>query len=150
MPTNLDFGGKYDDAEWHYAGDFPEDVPITNGFSHIGFYLTWAAERELVSDFFREESAAALQQVGSREKSPIYLLEIWDGKLTDDMLSEEGNAYSQAYYQLDDLAQGYFVDYNSVFPDSGAGPYHVKPSWDNYDRIKPVLDRRFEEWRAGR
>ncbi|WP_262497415.1 DUF7832 domain-containing protein [Pedobacter caeni] len=27
---------KYDDASWHYGGDFPKDLPQINGATHIG------------------------------------------------------------------------------------------------------------------
>ena len=27
---------KYDDASWHYGGDFPDDLPEENGATHIG------------------------------------------------------------------------------------------------------------------
>ena len=27
---------KYDDASWHYNGDFPTDLPVEAGATHIG------------------------------------------------------------------------------------------------------------------
>ncbi|WP_265102660.1 hypothetical protein [Acinetobacter sp. 'aerobic (ED)'] len=32
---------KYDDASWHYGGDFPADLPQEAGATHIGMFLTW-------------------------------------------------------------------------------------------------------------
>src|SRR5688572_23363485 len=33
---------KYDDADWHYGGDFPEDVPEQAGATHMGMFVAWA------------------------------------------------------------------------------------------------------------
>lgn len=41
---------KYDDAAWHYNGDFPKDLPKENGATHIGMLLTWCIEMELVAE----------------------------------------------------------------------------------------------------
>lgn len=137
---NLDTGAKkYDDAEWHYDGDFPRWTPIRNAFSHIGFYLTWAVENNLISDFVKTESRKVVDATLERQSSPIALLEFWDGKLVSDMLTEDGNAFSAFYYE-----NSYFSDYLSEFSDRKS--YKVNPSWKNYDQIKPVIDRRYKEW----
>jgi len=33
---------KYDDASWHYGGDFPDDLPDEAGATHTGMFLAWA------------------------------------------------------------------------------------------------------------
>lgn len=138
--------GKYDDAEWHYGGDFPGDVPNSYGFTHIGFYLTWAAERGLISDFIREETGEVVETVLARRESPIHLLEVWDGKLVEDMLDDDGNAFSQEYYRMEPTPGVYIVDYVRAFGENAV--YQVAPTWENYDTIKPLIEKRFDEWRA--
>ena len=133
---------KYDDAEWHYDGDFPEDVPIDNAYSHIGFYLTWAAENDLISELVKTQSPPLVLATRLRLVSPIELLKFWDDKLISDMLTEEGIAFTDFYYE--DSEDGYLPDYMAEFADYRA--YEVKPNWKNYDRIKPVIDRRYQEW----
>jgi hypothetical protein len=32
---------KYDDASWHYGGDFPADLPREAGSTHIAMFLAW-------------------------------------------------------------------------------------------------------------
>lgn len=137
---------KYDDAEWHYGGDFPEDAPISYGFTHIGFFLTWIVDSGLESEFIQTEAPSELAATKSRSVSPIALLEYWDGKLVDDMLSDEGNAFAASYYDMSKAEAGYFADYSEAFSEAGA--YEVAPSWENYDRIKPVIDRRYRQWKA--
>ncbi|MGN6118448.1 MAG: DUF7832 domain-containing protein, partial [Rhodanobacter sp.] len=33
---------KYDDASWHYGGDFPKDLPDEAGATHTGMFVAWA------------------------------------------------------------------------------------------------------------
>ncbi len=138
----------YDKAKWHYDGDFPADLPPRQGFVHTGLYLAWLAERGLISDWLLSEGANEVAATIERIESPIFLYERWDGCLIDDMLSDEGNAFSQAYFAF---ATGEFLkDYNETFSDCGPSPYHAPPTWESYDRLKPVLDRRLREWRASK
>jgi hypothetical protein len=37
---------KYDDASWHYGGDYPEDLPNENVATHIGMFLQWCIEND--------------------------------------------------------------------------------------------------------
>jgi hypothetical protein len=32
---------KYDDALWHYEGDYPKKLPNENAAIHIGMFITW-------------------------------------------------------------------------------------------------------------
>jgi len=31
---------KYDDASWHYGGEYPENISEENASTHIGMFLT--------------------------------------------------------------------------------------------------------------
>ena len=33
---------KYDDAYWHYRGEFPTELPASAGATHIGMFVAWA------------------------------------------------------------------------------------------------------------
>ena len=52
---------KYDDASWHYGGDFPDDLPEENGATHIGMFLNWCIDNDLISEFQIEESGEDVQ-----------------------------------------------------------------------------------------
>jgi hypothetical protein len=41
---------KYDDASWHYGGDYPKNLPNENTAFHIGMFITWYIENDLMSD----------------------------------------------------------------------------------------------------
>jgi hypothetical protein len=69
-----------------------------------------------------------------------------DVQLTDEDLSDEGNAFAVAYF---DFQNGKFLaDYESSLGAGLPGLYHVPDTWQSYDVIKPVLDRRFAEWKG--
>jgi hypothetical protein len=47
-----------------------------------------------------------------------------------------------------DFEHGSYVkDYDRVLAKGLPSLYHVADRWDNFDKLRPVLDKRFEEWR---
>lgn len=132
---------SYDKAKWHYGGDeFPSSLDDIHGFTHTGFYLTWLAENNLISDFIRQDFTSELSETLDRKKGPVHLYEMMDGCLIGDMLTNEGNRFSQSYYE-----RSYFGDYAKLFNEV-TDIYFVTPSWENYERIVPVIQRRYEKW----
>ena len=49
---------KYDDASWHYSGDFPKDLPNEAGSTHIAMYAAWSALNGLASEYHTDECGA--------------------------------------------------------------------------------------------
>lgn len=141
-------GTIWDKAEYHYDGDWPEGLPQEQAYVHAGLFLGWLVERDLVSDFFREESEEAIAQFRARSLTGPQLYESWDGALTDDMLSDEGNAFAADYFDISDGA--YVTEYEQLLADGLESIYHVADTWENYDRLRAHLDRRFADWRADR
>jgi hypothetical protein len=137
---------NYDDASWHYGGDFPRDLPQETEATHIGMFLAWA----LLSGWGGEIHAPeALQKLRSRSVTPgAFFMSECDGKLTAEDLNDEGNAFAFEYYPPE---TGQFVtDYDAALGGALPDLYHVADSWVNFDKIKLVLDRRFQEWKEAR
>jgi len=140
---------KYDDASWHSGGDFPSELPPEAGATHVGMFLAWALLRGLGGRLVLENSAAAVQGLRSRSVVPgAFFMNECDGKLTDEDLNEQGNAFASQYY-VSETGQ-YFADYEATLGGILPTLYHVVDSWDNFDKVAPVLDRRFAEWRDRR
>jgi len=136
----------YDRADWHYGGDYPAGLPAENGGTHIGMFLAWAIQRGLEGDFHREESSAAVAAVRARKMTGReFLFSQCDEKFWEEDLSEEGNAFATAYYENDN---GYMADYGATLLDDLPSLYHVADTWETFDRLAPVLDRRYAEWKA--
>jgi len=132
-----------DRADWHYGGDFPNDLPIENGATHIGMYLTWIIKNNLQSEFIDEEMPEAINDLRKRKiSSRDFLLDYCDEKFTEEELSEEGLAFTEDYYSED-----FISDYEAILADGLASIYYVENSWENYDKIAPAISKRFNEWK---
>lgn len=56
-----------------------------------------------------------------------------------------GNAFSQAYF---DFEKGRFLaDYELTLASDFATLYHVPNTWENYEKLRRVLDQRLRAWR---
>ena len=136
---------KYDDAETCFL-NFETDLENEAGGTHTGMYLAWAAFKGLLGEAFDEATLAPLR---ARETTGCQLyFDQCDGKLTDEDFNERGNAFTASYYEA-----SFVADYQRVFadqmPNGGESTddfCSVPDTWENYDRLAPVLDQRFAQW----
>ena len=106
---------KYDDASWHFEGDFPEQSPEEYGATHIALFLRWCFAKGWIGDLHKAEEPDDTKRMVAGELSATeYFLKYCDGKLTNEDLNEEGNAFAARYYGDDGL---YLADYASNFGD---------------------------------
>ena len=142
---------KYDDAEYCFL-NFETDLDNNAASTHIGMFLGWCVLRGLGRDAPSDEHwTREVARLKRREITGGELLtHQCDCKLTDGDLSDEGNAFAQAYYEAQ-----FVKDYEAVLRDQMPGTGHdtddfcsVPDTWQNFDRLAPVLDRRFAEWKA--
>ena len=150
---------KYDDASWHYEGAYPEDLQTENAATHIGMFLAWCIDNNLISDFQIEEAGDDVKRVKDRSITGAqFLIQNCDEKFTDEDLSDLGNEFTNEYYENDTefgkQYSSYIQDYSEVFQKKAEAEkldypslYHVEDSWENYSLIKPIIDKRFMEWR---
>jgi hypothetical protein len=137
----------YDRADWHYGGNYPSDLPPENGGTHIGMFLAWAAGAGLIGELHVQESADELRKLREREITGCqFLFTVCDEKFWEEDLNAEGNAFAQDYYASDE----YFDDYSKILGDRCETLYHVEDSWENFDRLRPLLDQRLDNWRKRR
>ena len=72
-------------------------------------------------------------------------MERCDGKFIEDDVNDEGNSFAQAYF---DFQNGqYLADYQATLAQDVSNLYYVTDDWENFDRLKPILDKRFAEWK---
>lgn len=145
----------YDRADWHSgAQKYPEDLPPEAAGTHIGMFLAWAILRERVGDGHREHSTAPLLAVRQRRMTGRdFFFLACDGKLWPEDLNDEGNAFARVYYQDgQDMIRpdGYLGDYERLLGGDLPDLYRVADTWENFDLLAPVIDRRFEEWQKRR
>lgn len=140
---------KYDDASWHNGAEFPAGMAPEAAATHAGIFLAWALLAGLGGEYHVVDSAEELELLLARKWTPgRYFLAVCDGRLTDEDLNEEGNAFAQAYYHQDGTS--FISDYREFLAKGLPSEYHVADSWANLDKLQPVLDRRLANWRRGR
>ena len=145
---------RYDDASWHYGGDFPPDLPSSAGSTHIAMFVAWAVLHGLASNHRLAERGRDLARLRARTEGPVaWFQAACDEQFTNDALSEQGNAFARTYYGSDGAlntgAGGFLDDYARCLPDLPT-LYHAPADWSTYDRVAPVLSRRLRIWRRSR
>ena len=137
--------GSIDRADWHYGNDFPENLPEENSGTHIGMYLNWIIDSNLISEFHRRESKTGIEKVKSGKiTGRDFLFEYCDGKLWKEELNKIGFEFTESYY----TSNQYFEDYAKVLPKELGNIFQVDDNRKNYELLKPILDKRFEKWKT--
>ena len=67
-----------------------------------------------------------------------------DEKFFDQLLTPEGQEFTKSYYETN----GYANDYDMVLGGDLPTLYHVANTWENFDKLVPILDDRLAAWRA--
>jgi hypothetical protein len=136
----------YDKAKWHYGGDFPEDLEAFQGYIHTGLFLGWMIDNGLVSEQFKTDLSAEIDRFKQqRLTGPQLFQKCCGGVLMLDDLSATGNRFAMAYFEFN--TGQYLKDYEITLGKGLPTIYHVADNWENYNKLKHVIDSRFEEWR---
>jgi hypothetical protein len=139
-----------DRADWHYGaagGGYPKELPPQNGGTHIGMYLAWVVQRGLGSATLNKYARESLPLLRERKITGRQLLfSELDEKFSLSLLTKVGKDFTRVYY---DETECYVVDYASTLGEGLPTIYHVEDSWQNYDRLAPVMDERFSRWQQG-
>jgi hypothetical protein len=135
----------FDKAKWHFEGDFPSDLSTDQAFVHTGMFVGWIIDAELYNEDFADDFENEIRRFKSRKLTGPGVYRSADGVFAEDMLSKEGLAFAQAYFDFD--KGRYLEDYEKMLVAGLPSMYHVQDSWDNYDRLKPQIDKRFAAWK---
>ena len=131
---------KYDDPSWHFSDDHADEAAYT----HIAFFYVWAVSQDLAKEPDTYETPKNRQRLAERAIKPReYYLWIEGDKLTHHDLNDFGNAFAESYF-----SPAYFEDYAKVFGfTANSGDFYtVGDTWENFDRLADVLDKRFLDW----
>lgn len=136
----------YDRIDWHSGNNFPKELLPENGGTHIGMFIAWAIDNNLIGLLHRENSKSSIQKVKNRELTGTqFLIKECDSKFWNEDLNEEGNKFANFYYANKDGYGQYVDDYSIVF-NNYETLYHVEDNWKNYNKIEPIITRRYKEW----
>lgn len=138
----------FDSADTHFI-DFQTDLPKQAAYTHIGMYAAWLALRGMGSADLNDY----LYHLRARRMScGEFVSEACDGKFGSLDVNEEGLAFSEYYY-----AAHFYADYEQLFKTEFGRSGHpvddfcrIPDTWHNFDRLAPVLNRRWMDWKAER
>ncbi|MEX1224100.1 MAG: hypothetical protein WEA31_06080 [Pirellulales bacterium] len=129
---------KYFDVTWANS-----EAEMNDQARMFGMLIAWAIENKLVADEpdFDEEREVEYRVMNRTVDSGLFFADICydfcDGKICDQDFNDVGNRFMKQYIELD-IGQ-FRRDYDSSVAN------HLAPdsdSWDNYQLLVPVLDRR--------
>ncbi|MFT5823485.1 MAG: hypothetical protein ACI8ZM_004747 [Crocinitomix sp.] len=141
-----------DRIDWHSGGDFPDHLPAENGGTHIGFYLSWILNNDLQGELHRdsEDSKNRVIKVLNRVYSGRdFLISDCDEKFWFEDLNERGKSFTEHYYQ-DERIPNYLNDYSEIFESDAKSIYELEDSWENYEKVKSLIDNRYVNWLASK
>jgi hypothetical protein len=109
-------------------------------------YLAWIIHRDLGSAVLRKYTRDSLPLLRERKITGRKLLftEL-DERFLGSLLTKVGKDFTRDYYETN----CYIDDYEAVLGGGLPTLYHVEDSWDNYDKLAPIIDHRFSRWQQG-
>lgn len=150
---------KYDDASWHYEGEFPQNLLKQRAATHIGMFLAWCIINQLIATNLEDQAAQEINLVKKGIWTGAeFLMKILDEKLTEEDLNTVGNQFAKDYYEEEGtFAQQYGTymdDYVDVFEQLSENNgieydtiYHIEDSWDHFYELEPVMNERWQQWK---
>ncbi len=134
----------YDKGKYHLETVDNYGLPESHAYHHTLYFFRWLIENDLMSDEFRFETQS-FELRGVTNDAVLQTYEWWDCCLVDDMLSDEGNALAQHYF---DFEKGqYLSDYMGLLQGDLPSEFHIELTEENYQKLKQIIDRRFAKWK---
>jgi len=142
---------SYDRADFDYSSE-REPLPKGHAATHIGMFLAWAVHNGLENEWHQQHSPALLEKLRKREITGRQFFEGACGdRFSERDLGPEGNAFAETYYIDQAGHRGpYFEDYKKAVAARLPSFWHVADTWDNYDKLAPVITKRYQEWKNPR
>jgi hypothetical protein len=138
----------YDKAKYHDETIQGLGLPDDHACNHTTFFMSWLVKNRLMSDDFEyvENNPVNDYRLGKIPINELY--EWWDCCLISEMLSPEGNAFAQAYFDFDKGM--YLNDYGKFLQKNLPTQFHVPYTADNEAIIHAVIGKRYKDWKKGK
>ena len=136
----------YDKAKWHFSGQFPAELDDFQGYVHTGMFIGWLIHNDLMSEEFNADHEKEIQLFKQYEVTGSQIFErCCDGVLLLEDISELGNRFSLHYFDFE--TGQYLNDYDATLSNGLPSMYHVPDTWNNYKKLRAILDKRFADWK---
>jgi len=136
----------YDKAKFHFETIEKHGLPAIQSYVHTAFFLGWLIDKKLLDDEFEEDSDSDIEAFRERQISAPRLFQRFDGCLDEEMLSPEGVAFANAYF---DFERGeYLSDYRKHLTKDLPSEFHVSDTWENYEVASAFISERYSAWKS--
>ena len=133
----------YDKAEYHADSIEEYSLPESHASHHVLVILRWLLDNDLMSEEFYSDCPNIDKAHLNKEKL-LELYASWDYCLIDNMVSDKGNEFGKAYF---DLQRGRFItDYIKALKGSLPTELHIDFNENNYLKIREIINKRHEKW----
>lgn len=139
---------KFMDTSWfEQAIEHYNDASQRDIMRLLGFYFCWAACSDLLSELHLNDLELNVEALKKRDTSPLSVIDHIDTKLGEEDFNERGQLFSAEY-----LVKRYFEDFTKAFLEETleTHPFDVNDSWENYEKIAPRIEKRFDAWKCGK
>ena len=135
---------KYDDYSWHINDSFPSDLSEEAALTHMGMFIGWVIDKGFEGELLKEDCSNDLYKFRERNITGAqFIKECCDYKLISDDLNEEANRFAEKYYE----SGQYYDDYANACNDNNETIFHEADNWENYEKIKNIIENRYKEWK---
>ncbi len=138
---------KYDDATWHSgAKDFPRGLASQSAATHIGMFVAWAIDNNLMSHEFIDDFAEQIQALKLRQLMPgEFVWKFMEGKFSEHDLNTQGQNFAAAYYRSEQ-PPSFLTDYEKTNSGDLKSEYLLPDDWVTYEKNRILIDQRFSNW----
>lgn len=138
---------KYDDIKWHLNAEYPKELESNRALTHIGMFMGWVIDKGFEGALLQKHFSKELQEFRDRKITGAKFLELCsDNKLVSEDLNAEANKFAEEYYASDK----YIDDYVDLSDDNNETIFHEPDSWEKYEEVKKVINKRYEEWKQSK
>ncbi|WP_306352553.1 hypothetical protein [Flavobacterium sp. '19STA2R22 D10 B1'] len=140
----------YDKIDRHTGNKFPKNLSFANGGTHIGIFLAWIINNDLLNEMHLENSKEAVNKVKSKIiTGRDFLIRQCESKFSSEDLNEMGNKFATFYYADQSGYGKYIDDYADIFSQYES-LYHVEDNWKNYGLMATIITRDFLHWKKNK
>jgi hypothetical protein len=138
----------FDKAKYHYGGDFPSDIGVFQAYVPTGLFVCWLINNIFFDKDMKQEFNSEITLLKERNISPsTFYHDYLDGVFSSEGFTMEAINFANFYF---DFEQGtYLNDYAKTLDpnDKLQTLYHIADTWENYDKLKLIIDTRFNQWK---
>ena len=138
----------FDKAKWHINDNFPTDLDPYQSYIHTGLYVCWLVDTDLYENDFKNNFQQSIDRLLKRQSTPVnFYAEQLDGIFDASGLAQEAIKFTTQYF---DFEKGQYIqDYLIALDPNDQQPsmFYIADTWNNYNKLKPIIDNRFMEWK---